>query len=153
LGRPARIRRALAAAAPRHHSRGEARPGRFTWLRDRVSRWFLAQEVAVTETGQIVDVRWLRHRTVARLTAILLGDGKIVYSARRLRSVRYGARSGALDPGDIAPAGPRLSTARFTTVLGPGADRAHEFHLHVDLAERRNGYRLCQWSERKTDSD
>jgi hypothetical protein len=38
-------------------------------------------------------------------------------------------------------------------VLGPGADPAHEFHLHVDLAERRNGYRLCQWPERKTDSD
>jgi hypothetical protein len=35
--------------------------------------------------------------------------------------------------------------ARFTTVLGPGADPSHEFHLHVDLAERRGGYRICQW--------
>lgn len=35
--------------------------------------------------------------------------------------------------------------ARFTTVLGPGADPSHEFHLHVDLAERRGGYRMCQW--------
>lgn len=47
----------------------------------------------------------------------------------------------------------RSACARFTTVLGPGADRAHEFHLHVDLAERRGGYRLCQWPERKTASD
>ena len=35
--------------------------------------------------------------------------------------------------------------ARFTTVLGPGSDGHHEEHIHVDLAERRGGYRLCQW--------
>ena len=35
--------------------------------------------------------------------------------------------------------------ARFTTVLGPGSDWYHEDHVHLDLAERRNGYRICQW--------
>lgn len=35
--------------------------------------------------------------------------------------------------------------ARFTTVLGPGSDGYHEDHVHLDLAERRGGYRLCQW--------
>ncbi len=35
---------------------------------------------------------------------------------------------------------------RFTTVLGPGSDGYHEDHIHLDLAERRNGYRLCQWA-------
>jgi len=35
---------------------------------------------------------------------------------------------------------------RFTTVLGPGSDGFHEDHIHVDLAERRGGYRLCQWN-------
>lgn len=35
--------------------------------------------------------------------------------------------------------------ARFTTVLGPGSDGHHESHVHFDLAERRGGYRLCQW--------
>ncbi|MCC6949797.1 MAG: extensin family protein [Bradyrhizobiaceae bacterium] len=39
----------------------------------------------------------------------------------------------------------RSACARFTTVLGPGADAAHADHLHVDLARRRNGYRICQW--------
>jgi hypothetical protein len=34
---------------------------------------------------------------------------------------------------------------RFTTVLGPGSDGYHEDHIHVDLAERRGGHRLCQW--------
>lgn len=35
--------------------------------------------------------------------------------------------------------------ARFTTVLGPGSDGYHEDHVHLDLAQRRGGYRLCQW--------
>lgn len=35
--------------------------------------------------------------------------------------------------------------AHFTTVLGPGSDGHHETHIHLDLAQRRGGYRLCQW--------
>jgi hypothetical protein len=35
---------------------------------------------------------------------------------------------------------------RFTTVLGPGADGYHEDHIHIDLAVRRGGYRICQWN-------
>jgi hypothetical protein len=38
---------------------------------------------------------------------------------------------------------------RFTTVLGPGADGQHEGHIHLDLAERRQGYRICQWDVRE----
>ena len=35
--------------------------------------------------------------------------------------------------------------ARFSTVLGPGSDGYHEDHIHLDLMERRNDYRICQW--------
>lgn len=35
--------------------------------------------------------------------------------------------------------------ARFRTVLGPGSDWYHEDHIHLDLAERRNGFKLCNW--------
>ena len=42
----------------------------------------------------------------------------------------------------------RAACARFTTVLGPGSDGYHEDHIHVDLAERRSGYRICQWDIR-----
>ena len=38
--------------------------------------------------------------------------------------------------------------ARFTTVLGPGSDAYHSNHVHVDLQERRGGYRMCQWDIR-----
>ncbi|MCY0148083.1 extensin family protein [Hoeflea sp. G2-23] len=32
----------------------------------------------------------------------------------------------------------------FTTVLGPGANASHDNHLHLDIAKRNHGYRLCQ---------
>ncbi len=35
--------------------------------------------------------------------------------------------------------------ARFTTVLGPGSDGYHEDHIHLDLIERHNNYKICQW--------
>ena len=42
----------------------------------------------------------------------------------------------------------KSACARFTTVLGPGSDGYHEAHIHLDLAERHNGYRICQWDVR-----
>jgi len=39
--------------------------------------------------------------------------------------------------------------ARFMTVLGPGSDGYHENHIHVDLAERVSGHRMCQWDIRE----
>lgn len=34
---------------------------------------------------------------------------------------------------------------RFSTVLGPSSDWHHEDHIHIDLMERHNHYRICQW--------
>jgi hypothetical protein len=39
----------------------------------------------------------------------------------------------------------RGACERFMTVLGPGSDGFHENHIHVDLAERANGRKLCSW--------
>src|SRR3984957_15402199 len=36
--------------------------------------------------------------------------------------------------------------ARFSTVLGPGSDWYHEDHIHLDLMERHNNYKICQWN-------
>ena len=38
--------------------------------------------------------------------------------------------------------------ARFSTVLGPGSDGYHEEHIHLDLADRHNGYKVCEWDVR-----
>lgn len=32
----------------------------------------------------------------------------------------------------------------FTTVLGPGSNTAHADHLHLDIAQRRGDWRICQ---------
>ena len=39
--------------------------------------------------------------------------------------------------------------ARFATVLGPGSDGYHEEHIHLDLAARRGGYKMCEWEVRE----
>jgi hypothetical protein len=48
-------------------------------------------------------------------------------------------------PEDFRVAMRASACARFMTVLGPGSDGFHEDHIHVDLAERSNAYRLCHW--------
>ena len=35
--------------------------------------------------------------------------------------------------------------ARFSTVLGNGADAYHNTHVHLDLMARRSDYKICQW--------
>jgi hypothetical protein len=47
----------------------------------------------------------------------------------------------------------KVTCARFSTVLGPGSDGYHEDHVHLDLAERRGGYRMCQWDVREPDEE
>jgi hypothetical protein len=43
--------------------------------------------------------------------------------------------------------------AAFTTVLGPGSDGFHEDHVHIDLLQRHNGYRICQWDVHEPGED
>ena len=52
-------------------------------------------------------------------------------------------------PKDLREAIRASACARFTTVLGPGSDGYHEGHIHLDLAERSRGYRICQWEVRE----
>ena len=49
-------------------------------------------------------------------------------------------------PRDLRETVLRSVCARFSTVLGPGSDGYHEDHVHLDLMERHNDYRICQWS-------
>jgi hypothetical protein len=39
--------------------------------------------------------------------------------------------------------------ARFSTVLGPGSDAEHAEHVHLDLIQRRNNFKMCQWDVRE----
>jgi hypothetical protein len=40
----------------------------------------------------------------------------------------------------------QTACARFSTVLGNGADAYHEDHVHIDLMKRNNNYKICQWN-------
>ncbi|MBU2360557.1 MAG: extensin family protein [Alphaproteobacteria bacterium] len=52
------------------------------------------------------------------------------------------------DEGDLEEAFQRAvrgaACLDFTTVLGPGSDPSHAEHLHLDIRDRKGGYRLCQ---------
>ena len=40
----------------------------------------------------------------------------------------------------------QTACTRFSTVLGNGADAYHENHVHIDLMQRTNNYKICQWT-------
>jgi len=48
-------------------------------------------------------------------------------------------------PRDMREAVLHAVCTHFSTVLGPDSDWYHEDHIHLDLMERRNNYRICQW--------
>jgi len=76
--------------------------------------------------GNAVDVR-----------SLTLADGKVI----RLTDINA--------PKDLRTALRESACGRFSTVLGPGSDGYHEEHIHLDVAERRGGYRICQWAVRE----
>jgi len=51
-------------------------------------------------------------------------------------------------PVDFRNAVREAACARFATVLGPGSDSDHAQHVHLDLAPRRNNYKICEWDVR-----
>ena len=71
------------------------------------------------------------------IRALMLANGRTVEltDAGVPREFRDGVRKSAC--------------ARFMTVLGPGSDGYHESHVHVDLAERRGNFHICQWDVRE----
>lgn len=117
------------------------------WVRDDVTPAFAKAGPAVRAIDNYAsyDCRGRNNNPTARtsehgfanaldIRGVRLADGKFVQFTDRnvAKDVREGLRKDAC--------------ARFTTVLGPGSDGHHEEHIHVDLAERRGGYRLCQWN-------
>jgi hypothetical protein len=66
--------------------------------------------------------------------AFKLANGKSIYLTDR--TVAREVRESVL----------HSACARFSTVLGPGSDWYHEDHIHLDVMERRNNYRICQWN-------
>ena len=71
------------------------------------------------------------------LRAVRLGNGGVfdLTSATVAKDFRERVRTAACN--------------RFNTVLGPGSDSYHESHVHLDLAQRQRGFKMCQWDVRE----
>lgn len=120
------------------------------WI-DRVAaplaRLYLEQEIAavLTPTGYQCrrrrgdgTAKWSEHAfaNAVDVSGVMFGNGDTMAirpredSQEPERSYQAGIRGGAC--------------AFFTTVLGPMTNGSHADHLHLDMAERRGGYRLCE---------
>jgi hypothetical protein len=74
-------------------------------------------------TGDAIDIRGLELSNGHTLVLTSVAEPKVT---------REGLRESACNA--------------FTTVLGPGSDGYHEAHVHLDLRQRKGGYRICQWN-------
>jgi hypothetical protein len=119
------------------------------WVRDEVAPWFSALGGGLAAISQD-DAYECRNRNRA-------ADGKISEHAHGLAlDVRafvladkhVVSPTDVNEPKDLRVALRESACRRFTTVLGPGQP-AHDSHIHVDIIERRGGYRICAWDVRE----
>ncbi len=127
------------------------------WIRDEAAPRLAATGTAVrsVENYDDFECRGRNRVLTARLSehgkgnavdvrAFTLADGRVI----GLTDMTVGLTD--MTVGQVLREGLRTSACqRFTTVLGPGSDGHHEGHIHLDLAERRQGYRICQWDVRE----
>lgn len=119
------------------------------WLRDEVAPRLKAfgSPVRAVETADGYDCRSRNGVSGAKVSehgkgnavdvrAFALGDGRKLLP------------TDVTEPKDLREALRDSACARFTTVLGPGSDAAHELHIHLDGLVRAAGYRICQWDVR-----
>ncbi|MGI8526401.1 MAG: extensin family protein [Pseudolabrys sp.] len=117
------------------------------WLRDEVTPQFPGSALASVANYDSYECRGRNRVRGAKISehgkglaldvrAFKLADGTIIdpTDVHVLHDLRDTLRQSAC--------------ARFTTVLGPGSDGYHESHIHLDIAARRGGYRICQWAVR-----
>lgn len=119
------------------------------WLREEVSPRLaeLGSRLAAIEEDDSYECRHRNRATTGKvsehgkgnaidLQGFVLADGRkiVLTDVAQPKELRESLRDSAC--------------RRFTTVLGPGSDGYHEQHVHLDVIERRNGYRICQWDVR-----
>jgi hypothetical protein len=117
-----------------------------TWVRDelvaRVAA--LGSELASIENFDSFDCRGQNRIRGAKLSEHGRANALDIRSVR-LKDGRVVRPADAGAPLEFRLAMKTAVCNRFTTVLGPGSDGYHEDHIHVDLAERHGGYRICHW--------
>jgi hypothetical protein len=121
-----------------------------SWVRDEAAPRVATAGVALrsVETYDDFECRGRNRVTGAKLSEHGKGNAVDVRGFTLVDS-RYIALTDITAAKDLREDLRKSACARFTTVLGPGSDGYHEAHIHLDLAERHNGYRICQWAVRE----
>ena len=119
------------------------------WLREeaapRVAK--LGSALAAVENYDSYECRTRNRVPGAKLSEHAHGDALDVRALRLADGRRLELTDAKVDMG--LRTGLRDSAChRFTTVLGPGADGYHNGHVHLDVIQRRAGYRICEWDVR-----
>jgi hypothetical protein len=117
-----------------------------TWLRDDAAPLAgkLGAALRAVETYDDFSCRGRNRVAGAKLSEHGKGNAVDV-RAFTLADGRALQLTDAALPADFRSALRETACRRFTTVLGPGSDGYHENHIHLDLAARKNGYRICHW--------
>ena len=152
--------------------------GRIVYAVIRAGPWLADAEVDATQAHVLrLIVPWLRDEAVPRLKplnsplrTVVNEDSYECRGRNRVAGAKVSehGKGNAIDVRDFILADRRKivltdvtepkelreglrdsACRRFTTVLGPGSDAYHEQHIHLDVLERRAGYRICQWAVRE----
>ncbi|WP_199260832.1 extensin-like domain-containing protein [Paracoccus binzhouensis] len=121
------------------------------WLRDfvRPAAALLPDQprLAALEPGSTYQCRATVGNDGAKLSEHAFGNAFDIAAFRFEDGTRI-AVAPRKDSGDWSEAFQRAvrgtACLHFTTVLGPGANAAHDDHLHLDIKQRNGGWRLCQ---------
>ena len=116
------------------------------WIRDDVAPTIaaLGESLRGVETLDSFDCRPRNGIKDAKISE----HGRANALDVRALKVANGAAVGLTDAGVDKSLREKLrqsACVRFSTVLGNGADGYHDSHVHLDLLERSNHYRICQW--------
>ncbi|WP_244643715.1 extensin-like domain-containing protein [Alsobacter metallidurans] len=96
--------------------------------------------------GTSYQCRSQNHQQGAKLSEHAFANGVDVagFEFHKHAAVTIGKADPEGPEGRFADASRTGACRLFTTVLGPGTNAEHADHLHLDMRDRRNGYRICQ---------
>ena len=106
----------------------------------------LGATVTAIDHGSTYICRRRNNRPTGKLSEHSFGNAVDVMGFRfeTREAIRIEPRAPGEPEATFQRAVREASCEHFTTVIGPGTDAAHADHLHLDIKERRGGYRLCQ---------
>jgi hypothetical protein len=135
------------AVKPKAMLRCEMAESLAAWLRDEVAPRLkpLNSALRVIETLDSYECRG-RNRVVGAKVSEHGKGNAVDVRGFVLADRRKVVLTDIAEPKDLREALRDSACRRFTTVLGPDSDGYHEQHIHLDVLERRSGYRICQWA-------